>query len=92
MQSSVKVLCEGGTAAPHEEIVVGHFRIIDGGWARVFNKGDRDPLLWGPDGEVSARHAMPCPRCTYDGYFKPETLYPLLDEARERGWMPAPDC
>ena len=87
---TVRVLCEGTPAAPHEALVVGHFQKLDGGWARVFNQGDRDPLLWGPDGEVSMRHSLACQRCSYDGYFKPEKLYPLLDAASARGWMPAP--
>lgn len=89
MQSPVKLVCEGVSGQPHSPRTVAQFRHDGDGWARVHNEGPHDPLLW-MDGEVVARHALSCDRCSYDGYFKPEKLYPLLDEARTRGWMPVP--
>lgn len=89
MESTVKLICEGAGSYTHKPRTVAQFR-HDDGWARVFNEGKPDPLLWEPTGEVTARHSLDCDRCSYSGYFKPETLYPLLDAARTRGWMPVP--
>lgn len=89
MQSTVKVICEGAGSYTHKPRTVAQFR-HDDGWARAHNEGPTDPLLWGPDGEVTQNHQLDCDRCSYSGYFKPDKLYPLLDEARTRGWMPVP--
>lgn len=90
MQSKVKLVCEGVGGHTHSPRTVAQFRHDGDGWARVHNEGPMDPLLFEPTGEVVTRHSIKCDRCSYDGYFKPERLYPLLDEARTRGWMPVP--
>ncbi|WP_347756822.1 hypothetical protein [Agrococcus sp. ProA11] len=90
MESVVKVFCEGVGHTSHDPLTLALFRDDGDGWARVHNEGDSDPILWEPSGEVSIRHTLDCDRCPYKGYFKPETLYPQLDAARARGWMPAP--
>jgi hypothetical protein len=89
MESAVKVICEGARSYTHKPRTVAMFR-HDDGWARIHNEGSTDPLLWGPDGEVTQNHQLACDRCSYRGYFKPDKLYPLLDEARTQGWMPVP--
>jgi hypothetical protein len=93
MSFVVKLICQGTARSAHPARTVAQFRYDEveyGGWARVHNEGPRDPILLRPDGEVSQNHQLICDRCSYDGYFKPERLYPLLDEARARGWMPVP--
>lgn len=93
MESTVKVICEGAGSYTHKPRTVAQFR-YDDGWARVHNEGKPDPLLMDPAGEsfeVITRHALDCDRCSHDGYFTPDRLYPLLDAARTRGWMPVPN-
>ncbi|WP_456286250.1 hypothetical protein M1D46_00535 [Microbacterium sp. JZ70] len=93
MQPTTKLVCEGTAARPHDPRTVAYFRHEDDGWARVYPEeraGHREPLLFEPTGEVTMRHSIKCDWCSYDGYFKPEKLYPMLDRARARGWMPVP--
>jgi hypothetical protein len=93
MSFTVKLVCEGVGGSPHAPRTVAQFRHDGDDWARVHNEGGPDPILLEPTGEtfeVSMRHALECDRCSYDAYFKPEKLYPQLDAARARGWMPVP--
>lgn len=82
MESAVKVICEGAGSYTHKPRTVAIFR-HDDGWARVHNEGPTDPLLWGPDGEITTGHQLKCDRCTRDDYYKEERLYPELDKARD---------
>lgn len=70
----------------HPLRTVAQFR-YDDGWARVHNSGERDTLRMEPTGELRARRQVKCdhPRCSRSDVFRDETLYPLLDWARENG-------
>ncbi|WP_315070327.1 hypothetical protein [uncultured Microbacterium sp.] len=86
MTAVVNLTCRGTARRAHTLRTVAQFR-YDDGWVRVHNQGERDAVLQEPNGDLKSRHRAECtdPRCTRVDVFTTESLYRLLDWARENG-------
>lgn len=86
MSFVVRLTCRGNALRTHSLTTVAQFR-YDDGWVRIRPEGG-DDNLWGASEGIRVRHHFVCDRCwprPRNEVLRAETLYPLLDWARENG-------